>query len=164
MLDLAFAKLTLPKYRVQTLVFLLFFLLLYGIIDYLNLPYPEMAARYGIGLVILNILLDLLMASMGALLMTLSGINAELKGKEGKGTVLGFLSVFFGMLTYGCTSCVIAFFATLGIVFSIAVLPLAGLPYKLVSLLLVALGLLWMILEIRHGKCRLRNKKENTQN
>ena len=94
MLDLAFAKLALPKYRIQTFVFLLFFLLLYGIIDYLNLPYPEMAVRYGIGLVILNILLDLLMASMGALLMTLSGINAELKGKEGKGTVLGFLSVF----------------------------------------------------------------------
>ena len=163
MLDLALAKLKLPKYRVQTFVFLLFFLLLYGIIDYLNLPYSEMASRYGIGLVILNVLLDLLMATMGALLMTLSGINAELKGKEGKGTVLGFLSVFFGMLTYGCTSCVIAFFATLGIVFSIAVLPLAGLPYKLVSLLLVALGLLWMIVEIRHGKCRLRTKKENTQ-
>lgn len=163
MLDLAIAKLALPKYRVQFLVFLLIFLIIYGVIDYLNLPYPEMAARYGMGLVTLNIVLDLLMASMGAVLMTLSGINAELKGKEGKGTVLGFLSVFFGMLTYGCTSCVIAFFATLGIVFSIAVLPLAGLPYKLISLLLVALGLLWMVLEIRYGKCRLGKKKENTR-
>jgi uncharacterized membrane protein YccF (DUF307 family) len=80
--------------------------------------------------------------------MNLSTAMVELKGKEGKSSNFGFLSVLFGFLTYGCTSCVIAFFASVGIAFSVIILPLAGLPYKLISLLLILIGLFWMSKEI----------------
>lgn len=155
MLTVALAKLKERKYLFEIGAFFVFFSILYGIIDYLNLPYPEMAATYGTGLVILNVSLNLLMASAASLLMTLGTINLRIKGREGKGESLGFLSILFGMLTYGCTSCVISFFAAIGIAFSVAALPLAGLPYKLISLVLVLGGLTWMILEIQNGKCRL---------
>jgi len=160
MLTLAFAKLRTRKYLFQSLLFFTIFIVLYSLIDYLNLPYPDMINEYGVYLVSLNILLNVVMASMGAVLMSLSGINVELRGKEGKGSNLGFLSIFFGMLTYGCTSCVIAFFAAIGIAFSVVALPLAGLPYKLISLLLVTAGLIWMLWEIKNGKCRVPKAKQ----
>jgi hypothetical protein len=155
MLPLAWAKLKTRKYRIQAVVFFTVFLVLYFLIDHLNLPYPEMVDIYGPFLVAVNVLLNIVMSTAGAVLMALSGINLELRGKEGKGSNLGFLSVFFGMLTYGCTSCVISFFAAIGIAFSVVALPLAGLPYKLISLILVSIGLLWMIWEIKTGKCRI---------
>jgi hypothetical protein len=159
MLTIAFAKLKERKYLIEVFVFFAIFSILYGIIDYLNLPYPEMATTYGTGLVVLNVFLNLLMASGSSLLMTLGTINLRIKGREGKGESLGFLSILFGMLTYGCTSCVVSFFAAIGIAFSVVALPLAGLPYKLISLVMVLAGLTWMILEIHHGKCRLPKAK-----
>lgn len=161
-LKLAYAKLREKKYLLQSLVFLFVFYLLYSLIDYLNMPYPEMVSTYGIYLVIINLGLNGLMAFLSAILMSLSAIMAELKGKEGNGSTLGFISVFFGMLTYGCTSCVIAFFAGIGIAFSVIALPLAGLPYKLISLLLVLLGLVWVSLEIKNGKCRVKRKPKQS--
>ncbi|HRY77572.1 MAG TPA: hypothetical protein P5154_02280 [Candidatus Izemoplasmatales bacterium] len=155
MLPLAFAKLKTRKYLIQSVVFFTVFLVLYSMIDHLNLPYPEMIEIYGRSLVVINVLLNVVMSAAGAVLMALSGINVELRGKEGKGSNLGFFSVFFGMLTYGCTSCVISFFAAVGIAFSVVALPLAGLPYKLISLILVSIGLLWMVWEIKTGKCRV---------
>ncbi|HOW38795.1 MAG TPA: hypothetical protein PLZ76_07790, partial [Bacillota bacterium] len=149
MLPLAFAKLKTRKYLIQSVVFFTVFLVLYSMIDHLNLPYPEMIEIYGRSLVVINVLLNVVMSAAGAVLMALSGINVELRGKEGKGSNLGFFSVFFGMLTYGCTSCVISFFAAVGIAFSVVALPLAGLPYKLISLILVSIGLLWMVWEIK---------------
>ncbi len=54
---------------------------------------------------------------------------------------MGILSVIFGIFTYGCTPpCVISFLAVFGISFSVIALPFAGLPYKLISLALLFLG------------------------
>ena len=64
-------------------------------------------------------------------------------------------SVLFGILTYGCTSCVIAFLSVIGITFAVAVLPLAGLPYKLISLGLLIVGFVWLIKEIKTSKCKI---------
>lgn len=124
----------------------LFFLVFLGInttIDYLNIGYPEMAVKYGIFLVASNIIVNIVMSALTSLILTLSIINVELKGSETKSQNLGFISVLFGILTYGCTSCVIGFFAAIGISYSVVALPLAGLPYKLLSLLLIIAGLLF---------------------
>jgi hypothetical protein len=43
---------------------------------------------------------------------------------------------------------VIAFFASIGIAFSVIALPLAGLPYKFISLILILIGLFWIRKEI----------------
>ena len=97
------------------------------------------------------------MATLSGGMLLLSTANAELKGKESLGSNLSFVSVLFGILTYGCTPCVIAFFSTLGIAFSVVILPFAGLPYKLISLALLIFGLLWTIQEVKKGACAVKS-------
>jgi len=137
-------------------VYFILFSVIYYLLDLLNGGYGAMAETYGSILVVVNVAINVMMAAGTAFLMMLSTAYVKFSGKEGKGTFLGSAAVFFGMLTYGCTSCVISFFAAIGIAFSVAVLPLAGLPYKLVSLALVGLGLLWLMLEIKRGRCKIR--------
>lgn len=156
MLELALKLQRTKKYLIQGIIFFLLFVLIYTVVDRLNMTYIEMIAEYGLYLVILNITLNVIMSLMSAALMNLSTAMVELKGKEGKASTFGTISVLFGILTYGCTSCVIAFFASLGIAFSVIALPLAGLPYKLVSLLLLLIGLVWITKEIEHGKCKIK--------
>jgi len=156
MLSLALQLQKKKKYIIQGLIFFFLFLLIYTIVDRLNMTYVDMIAEYGLYLVVLNITLNIVMSLFSATLMNLSTAMVELKGKEGKATTFGTISVLFGILTYGCTSCVIAFFASLGIAFSVIVLPFAGLPYKLISLLLLVIGLFWITKEIQHGKCKIK--------
>lgn len=141
---------------VQGLLFIAFFMVIYTMIDGFNLSYEAMSQEYGSYLVATNIVLNIAMASLSALLLNLSTAMASLKGKDSKGSNLSFVSVLFGILTYGCTPCVIAFFASVGIAFSVIALPLAGLPYKLISLLLIVIGILWTLREIKFEKCKVK--------
>lgn len=143
------------KLILQGLAFFAFFMVIYTMIDGFNLSYSAMNQLYGSYLVATNIFLNIAMASLSALLLNLSTAMASLKGKDSKGSNLSFVSVLFGILTYGCTPCVIAFFASVGIAFSVIALPLAGLPYKLISLLLIIIGILWTLREIKHGQCKV---------
>lgn len=143
------------KLMVQGLLFFTFFMVIYTMIDGFNLSYAAMSQEYGSYLVATNIILNIAMASLSALLLNLSTAMASLKGKDSKGSNLSFVSVLFGILTYGCTPCVIAFFASVGIAFSVIALPLAGLPYKLISLLLVVIGIIWTLREIKVGQCKV---------
>ncbi|MBV1708621.1 MAG: hypothetical protein KMY54_02075 [Erysipelothrix sp.] len=143
------------KMMLQGFAFFAFFMVIYTMIDGFNLSYPAMQEQYGSYLVAINILLNFMMALLSAMLLNLSTAMVALKGKESKGSNLSFVSVLFGILTYGCTPCVIAFFASVGIAFSVIALPLAGLPYKLISLLLIVIGILWTIREIKFGQCKV---------
>lgn len=151
----AFSLIKVRKYMIQFILFTAVFTVLYFLIDYLNMSYAQMMTEYGLYLVIINILLNVTMASLSGLLMHLSTAMVSMRGKQGKGTTLGFFSVLFGILTYGCTPCVIAFFASIGIAFSVIALPLAGLPYKFISLLLIVIGLFWIRHELNHGTCKV---------
>jgi hypothetical protein len=144
------------KLILQGLAFFAFFMIIYTMIDGFNLSYSAMIQQYGFYLVVVNIFLNLTMALLSALLLNLSTAMAALKGKESTGSNLSFVSVLFGILTYGCTPCVIAFFASVGIAFSVIALPLAGLPYKLISLLLIIIGILWTMREIKYGQCKVK--------
>lgn len=159
MIQEAFNRLRNRKMILQAVIFGLVFLFIYGMIDDLNMPYANMIQEYGLLLVILNISLNVLMASGSALMLSLSTIMAQLKGKESVGSNLSFISVLFGILTYGCTPCVIAFFASIGIAFSVVALPYAGLPYKFISLGLILMGILWTLWEIKNGKCKVKIPK-----
>ena len=156
MFTLALDRLKTRSSILQGLGFMAIFILIYTIIDHNNLSYGEMASIYGSYLVYTNVTLNALMAILSALLLLLSTANAELKGKESFGSNLSFISVLFGILTYGCTPCVIAFFASLGIAFSVMALPLAGLPYKFISIGLLVLGLIWTYYELQYGKCKVK--------
>jgi hypothetical protein len=115
------------------------------------MSYEEMRISFGSYLVITNISLNIIMAILSTFMMHLSTSMVELKGREGKGSSLGFISILFGILTYGCTSCVIAFFASIGIAFSVIALPLAGLPYKFISLCLIGIGIFIMLRQLNKG-------------
>lgn len=161
MIKQAFTLLKTRKYIIQSIIFMLLFLIIYFIVDYLNMSYSQMAFEFGTYLVVINVIMNILMALLSTLLMSLSTAMVEIKGKESKASNLGFVSVLFGILTYGCTSCVIAFFASVGITLSVIALPLAGFPYKLISLALILVGL-WIVLwQIHKGVCKI-NLKENT--
>ncbi len=156
MLELAYKLQFKKKYLIQGLLFFIVFLMIYTIVDRFNMTYEEMRSTYGIYLVVLNIVFNLIMSFLSALLMNLSTAMVELKGKEGVASSFGAISVIFGILTYGCTSCVIAFFASIGIAFSVIALPLAGFPYKILSLVIILIGLIWITRELKNGKCKIK--------
>lgn len=141
----------------QSLLFFIIFMTIYTLIDRNNLSYSEMQINYGTYLVYINISINIIMAILSSFLLILSTANVHLKGKDSIGSNLSFVSVLFGILTYGCTPCVIAFFSSIGIAFSVTVLPLAGLPYKFISLGLIVIGLIWTYYEIEHGKCKVKS-------
>ena len=99
MYSLALQKQTSKKYIIQGLLFFSVFLIIYFVVDRLNMPYPEMIQTYGLYLVIINIILNVVMSFLSAFLMNLSTAMVELKGSEGKASNFGFLSVLFGILT-----------------------------------------------------------------
>ena len=131
------------------------YLVVFSVLDYLNLPYTLMKEEYGIYLVVINITLNFLMALLSAYLMYLNQGLIKKTGLESKGENLSLIAIIFGMLTYGCTPCVIAFFASIGISLSVAILPLAGLPYKFISLGLILIGLLWLKHDLKKTTCQL---------
>jgi hypothetical protein len=155
MLSLVLQKQKSPKFIISFLIYTVFFIIIYFLLDTLNGGYFDMEREYGLYLVNINIALNIVMSVMSAFMFNLSSALVDLTKKEGKGTFMTMFSVLFGVLTYGCTSCVIAFFAVVGITFSVAVLPMAGLPYKLISLALLILGFFWLLREIKRSQCKL---------
>lgn len=155
MLSLVLQKQKTPKFIISFVIYSIFFIVIYFLLDTLNGGYFDMERQYGAYLVYINIALNIVMSLMSAFMFNLSSALVDLTKKEGKGTFMTMFSVLFGVLTYGCTSCVIAFFAVVGITFSVAVLPLAGLPYKLISLALLILGFFWLLREIKRSQCKL---------
>ncbi len=146
------------KYQTQFIFFFAIYIFIYLLIDSFNMPYKIMAMEYSKGLVATNILINLIMAGLSAGLMVLSSLMVRLKSVDSKGANLSFVSILFGLLTYGCTPCVISFFASVGITFSVIALPLAGLPYKFISLILLGIGIAWTLREMNRGVCKVSYK------
>lgn len=148
------------KYIIFFIIIFIFFISIYTLLDSFNISYKEMIQDYGVYLVVINIILNIIMAFLSAISLNLSAANVSIMGKDLKGSNLSFISVIFGLLTYGCTSCVIGFFSTIGIAFSVSILPFAGLPYKLISLVLLLIGLYLVIRGIKNSTCKIKNASE----
>ena len=155
MLTIVLQKQKEKKFILMNIAFLLFFVALYTTIDLFNLSYAEMANQFSIWLVIANIFINLLMAGLSTMMLTFSSAQFDLTGKESKASNLSFASVLFGILTYGCTPCVISFFAAIGITFGVIALPWAGFPYKLISLAILLLGSIWIIHRLTKTTCKI---------
>lgn len=138
------------------LVFFGFFMAIYTTLDYFNGGYQKMSNDFGVYLVIINVMINLVMSFISGLMFIMSTALFDVTKKEGKGTFMTMISVLFGVLTYGCTSCVISFFAVIGITFSVAALPFAGLPYKFLSLVLLLIGFLWLLREVKTSACKIK--------
>ena len=146
------------KYKIQVSLFFFIILAIYFTLDYLNMSYREMILNYGITLVITNIFLNIIMSFLSSLLI----VSSELLIKGNRAGNLGLFSIIFGMFTYGCTTCMIALLANFGIMFSVFALPFAGLPYKLISLVLIVLGIYITNRQMRKGcKVTFKDTKED---
>lgn len=137
--------------QLKTLGFFSVFIIMYTLLDRFNISYKEMAQIYGFYLVVLNIATNIVMALISAHMLVLSTNQF----KELKSANMSFLSIVFGIFTYGCTTCVITFLASIGISFSVMVLPLAGFPYKMISLAIIIIGYFWTKREINNTVCSI---------
>ncbi|MFP4077776.1 MAG: hypothetical protein ACLFUQ_01365 [Candidatus Izemoplasmataceae bacterium] len=124
-----------------------------------------MVADLGMPLLILHILINIVMASFSALMISLSQIKLNLTKSEPKGaTGIPFLSFIFGLLTFGCAPCVVTFLAAIGISFTPIVFPNGNLLWKLVLIGLLAIGFIYILYSIEKGTCKIKPASLNTEN
>lgn len=138
----------------------IFFMGLYVFLDFEgNTNYSIMSNTFGTGVVTIHILINIVIAMLTAVMVTFSIVNYKLTKIEPKGSnAIPFLAFIFGIFTFGCTPCVVAFVASIGIAFTPLVLPNGNLLWKLGALLFVVLGFLWIMYSIQHTKCEIKQK------
>ena len=158
MLSFLKEQLQTKKIQKEGILFFLLFLFIFTLVDSFNMSYSDMAQTYSKSLVGINIFLNIIMSLGTSFLMILSSVMLKIKAIEPKGTNMGIFSIFFAVLTYGCTPCVIALFANFGITFSVIALPFAGLPYKFITLGLILIGIVWSLYDINRGACKVKFK------
>lgn len=92
------------KLRTKRIIFLIIgsfilFIMMYTLLDHFNGGY--------------YLMVNIIKSFISSLMISISTIYFKQSGKEGKGTSFTELSFIFGILTYGCRLCVIAFFASI---------------------------------------------------
>lgn len=139
--------------------FFLFFFGIYVFLDFEgNTNYTLMIENFGILIVSIHIIINIIIAILSSIMVTFSIINYKLTKIEPKGSnAIPFLTFLFGLLTFGCTGCVIAFLSAVGIAFTPIILPSGNLIWKLVALLFVILGFIWILYSIEHTRCKIKN-------
>lgn len=143
------------KLILQGILFFIAFFGLFTLLDHLNSSYAIMVEEFGVGILLVHIVLNIIMSALSAFMFNLSTALFRLTSKEGKGSFLTGFAIIFGMLTYGCTPCVVAFLSVIGITLVVTVLPLAGLLYKVIALGILLLGFGILLLEIKSIKCKI---------
>ncbi len=140
----------------------IFFLGLYTFLDFEgNTNYKIMIDNFGILIVFTHIFINIIIAALSSIMVTFSIINYNLTKIEPKGSnAIPFFTFIFGLLTFGCTGCVVAFFSAVGIAFSPVILPDGNLLWKLAALGLVILGFVWIMYSIKHTTCKPKKIKE----
>ncbi len=139
------------------IAFIIFFSL-YVFLDFEgNTNYRIMNEEFGMGIVSLHIIINVLIAILSSTMVIFSIINFKLTKVEPKGSnAIPFFTFIFGLLTFGCTGCVVAFLSAVGIAFSPVILPNGNLLWKLIALLLVVIGFTWIMYSIEHTKCKIK--------
>lgn len=138
----------------------IFFFGLYIFLDFEgNTNYAVMTENFGLLIVSIHILINLIIAILSSFMVGFSIINQKLTNKEPEGSnAIPFLTFIFGLLTFGCTGCVVAFFTAVGIAFTPIILPAGNMVWKLLALLFVVLGYLWITYRINNMKCEVKAK------
>jgi hypothetical protein len=159
MLQLVYQKSKETKNLIILSALFIFFLILYIFLDFEgNGNYTIMTDNFGVGITIIHIISNILIAIMSSIMLTFSTINYTLTKVEPKGnTAIPFISFIFGILTFGCTSCVVAFLSAIGIAFTPLLLPNGNLIWKLIALLFVSIGFIWILYSIKNTKCKVKN-------
>ncbi len=142
------------------------FLFMYGLYFFLDAlaagSLRQLMQDWSISLFAVHQLFNITMALLAALMISLSHIKLKLFNTEPKGaTSIPFLSFIFGLLTFGCAPCVIAFFSAIGIAFTPIVFPHGNLLWKVILLALLLVGFLWILRSVDKGTCKLNPSKNS---
>ena len=125
-----------------------------------NTNYTLMVQEFGVFIVSVHILINIIIAILTTQMLLFSAINYNLNKTEPVGSnAIPFLTWFFGLLTFGCTGCVVAFFSAVGIAFTPIILPAGNMLWKIAALLLVILGYIWIMYSIQNSKCKVKKAK-----
>lgn len=135
-----------------------FFLGLYIFLDFEgNTNYDNMVQLFGLGITLLHFIINVIIALLTSIMVSFSLINYRLTQKEPAGSnAIPFLTFIFGLLTFGCTGCVVAFLGAVGIGFTPLILPNGNLIWKLVALGIVVVGFIWIMYSIQHTRCKIQ--------
>ncbi len=146
------------KNIIMMMILFIFFLYLYIFLDFEgNSNYKVMTENFGIFITLTHIFINILIALLSSIMVSFSIINQKLTKKEPIGSnAIPFISFLFGLLTFGCTSCVVAFLSAVGISFTPILLPNGNLLWKLMAFVFVLLGFIWIMYSIEHTKCKIK--------
>ncbi|PAT02266.1 hypothetical protein CI105_02680 [Candidatus Izimaplasma bacterium ZiA1] len=136
----------------------IFFFGLYVFLDFEgNTNYKVMINNFGFLVVVVHITINLLIAGLTSIMVSFSIINYKLTKIEPKGSnAIPFITFLFGLLTFGCTSCVVSFLSAIGIAFTPYVLPNGNLLWKFGALLFVVIGFIFVMNNIQKTKCKVK--------
>ena len=164
MLQLAFKKQLEKKLLIQNIIVFVLMMVIYTMLDWLgyrdatqnNITTPT-------GIIVANVIINIFLSSLTTLTIGLSTANVQIMGREVRGS--GFfptLAIILGFITFGCTSCVITFFASIGITFLASASALAGngIWFKLGALGLLIIGLVFVSIMISKTTCKINLKEE----
>jgi len=142
-------------------LFVIFFSL-YTFLDFEgNTNYIVMIENFSLLIVLIHVTINIAIAILSAIMVGFSIINYRFTKVDPVGSnAIPLITFIFGILTFGCTGCVVAFLSAVGIAFSPLVLPAGNLIWKLVALLFVILGFFWIMYSIEHMKCRIKKVSE----
>ncbi len=143
------------KYIISFLIYSSVFMFIYFMLDYLSGGYKPMIEDYGAYLVVINIILNILMSTISAMMFNLSTAQVKLTRRGEASGYMSFISVILGFFTYGCTSCMVTFLGVIGLSFTVFVLPLHNLPYKILGLGLLIIGFIVQAILIQKAKCKI---------
>ncbi len=122
-----------------------------------NTNYTLMIQEFGALTVSIHILINMIIAILTTRMLLFSAINYNINKTEPVGSnAIPFLAWIFGLLTFGCTGCVVAFFSAVGIAFTPIILPAGNMLWKVAALVLVILGYIWIMYSIQNSKCKVK--------
>lgn len=93
---------------------------------------------YVVGTLLLDVINGLLISMMIVLAISSRALARS-------GATCSSASVLVGVFTAGCPTCVVPLAGTFGLVFFAGSLPLLGLEFQLLSVVVLAVGLIWVI-------------------
>lgn len=160
MLKLTLQKQIEKKLLIQNIITFGFFILIYSMLDYLGYrDSKNNGVKIKTIIVVFNIILNLIISFISMLTIGISTANMNLSGKQIKGnTFWSSLAIALGFMTFGCTSCVVTFMASIGITFlsTASFLIGNGIWFKLLSLLLVVIGFIIVAILINKAHCKVK--------
>lgn len=150
------------KERKNIMIFLGIFAIVYSLYLFLDWLYygsfGALFAEMSVPLFMVHQAINITIALIATLMLSLSQIKLQLTNSEPKGaTSIPFLSFIFGLLTFGCAPCVIAFLGAVGITFTPVVLPFSNLPWKLILLALMVVAFFYILKTIDSSSCKVKS-------